>query len=211
MLDHALSTAMRRRIVAQFKKPTGLVGRLAGVIMANRASNRKRNAWTVQLLELKRHHRVLEIGSGPGLALDACASILTSGYVVGLDHSPVMCAQARSRLAAAIRSGRADVRLGSVSDLDVEDGSYDRIFSLNVVQFFPDSTDAFRRIHACLSPGGMSATTYQPRLANATREDAASMAARVEVAMQEAGFVRIERHELALDPVPAMCVTGLRR
>jgi hypothetical protein len=36
------------------------------------------------------------------------------------------------------------------------------------------------------------------------------MASEIETAMKAAGFAQIELHELALDPVPAICVTGFK-
>jgi ABC-2 type transport system ATP-binding protein len=36
------------RVRAQFGRPTGLPGRIAGAIMAHRASNRRRNAWIAE-------------------------------------------------------------------------------------------------------------------------------------------------------------------
>ena len=36
------------------------------------------------------------------------------------------------------------------------------------------------------------------------------MASEIETAMKAAGFAQIELHELALDPVPAICVTGVK-
>lgn len=57
---------LAERIRAQFGRPTGLWGGLAGWVMAHRASNRKRSAWAVSLLEVERGDRVLEIGFGRG-------------------------------------------------------------------------------------------------------------------------------------------------
>jgi cyclopropane fatty-acyl-phospholipid synthase-like methyltransferase len=202
--------SLRSAIVGQFRQPHGLLGHVAGLVMANRPSNRKRNEWTLSLLALEAGHRVLEIGCGPGVALNACAARTSEGHVVGIDHSQVMVRQARERLAAAIASGRADVRLGSLSDLDNEHDAYDRIFSSNVVQFFPNMDDAFSRIHGFLADGGVAATTYQPRSKSPTRENALGMAARIENAMKAAGFGRIERHELLLKPVPVICVIGVK-
>jgi DNA-binding CsgD family transcriptional regulator len=47
---------------AQFGRPTGLWGSAAGLLMAHRPSNRRRNAWAVSLLDVRRDDRVLEIG-----------------------------------------------------------------------------------------------------------------------------------------------------
>jgi SAM-dependent methyltransferase len=203
--------ALQAVIVRQFANPHGALGRLAGFIMAHRPSNRERNAWTVELLALAPGHRVLEFGFGPGLALQACARRVKTGYVVGVDRSPAMVARARSRIAAAIARGRAEVRCGTLADVAAapgEHGRFDRVFSLNVVQFLPDIEAGFRQIRDLLAPGGMVATTFQPRLRNPTRNDALRMAERIGTAMRAAGFTGITRHELPLEPVPAVCVTG---
>jgi spermidine synthase len=54
---------------AQFGRPAGLGGRMAGWVMAHRSSNRRRSAWAVSLLGVERDDRVLEIGFGPGVAI----------------------------------------------------------------------------------------------------------------------------------------------
>ena len=56
-------------IVAQFGKPTGLLGKFAGLIMSKRGSNLERNMWAISLLELQPKDRVLEVGFGPGIAI----------------------------------------------------------------------------------------------------------------------------------------------
>lgn len=201
---------LRPILVAQFKRPHGVLGRLAGFIMAHRPSNRERNAWTVGLLGLEPHHRVLEIGSGPGVALQRCAERVTEGWVIGIDHSEVMVAQARRRVAGQLGNGRVEVRLGGLAELPLERGGFDRVFSLNVVQFFPDLTGAMGKIQACLVEGGVAATTFQPRSPHPSREEAHEMAGRIEEAMDRVGFLNIQRHELPVDPVPVVCVTGVR-
>ncbi len=202
--------SVRSAIVGQFKRPHGALGHLAGLVMASRRSNRERNAWTVELLQLEPHHAVLEIGCGPGLALAACAARVDTGRAVGIDHSRAMVAQARHRLAREIGGGRAEVRVASLAEALTEPAAYDRVFSLNVVQFLPDIEEAFRQMRACLAEGGMAATTFQPRSSRPAREQALGMADRIERAMRAAGFAGIERHELPLEPAPAVCVTGLR-
>jgi hypothetical protein len=54
-----------RRVLAADR----LLGRAAGLLMAHRSSNHKRNAWAVSLLEVRPDDRVLEIGFVPGLAV----------------------------------------------------------------------------------------------------------------------------------------------
>jgi hypothetical protein len=73
-------TALRSRIHSQFGHPAGVLGGLAGVVMASRGSNRQRNAWTVRQLDIQPTDRVLEIGFGPRLAQ---VNTLTQGVRAG--------------------------------------------------------------------------------------------------------------------------------
>jgi hypothetical protein len=59
---------------AQFGLPHGFWGPLVGWIMAVRSSNRRRIVWAVSLLDVQRRDRVLEIGFGPGIAIEKTVS-----------------------------------------------------------------------------------------------------------------------------------------
>lgn len=200
-------SALKRHIVAQFARPTGLLGRLAGTIMARRASNRLRNARTVELMELTPGLRVLELGCGPGLALLACARI--TSRVTGLDHSPVMLAQARARLAREGLADRVTLIQGGLDALPGL-GPFDRIVSLNVIQFLPDKPAAYRALHTALAPGGLCLTTYQPRLESDARSAATRQTDAIIAAMQTAGFTDITAHPILTGEAPATCITGRR-
>lgn len=110
------SRILRSRILGQFGHPSGTLGALAGVVMARRTSNQRRNAWTVQQLDLQPGDHVLEIGYGPGLAIHHAAERTPHGQVVGIDHSQVMQHQARRRNRRALASGRVQLLRGSVAD-----------------------------------------------------------------------------------------------
>jgi ubiquinone/menaquinone biosynthesis C-methylase UbiE len=107
---------LKQRVIeaayAQFGRPSGLLGGAAGLLMAHRSSNRKRNEWAVSLLGVRPDDRVLEIGCGPGLAIRELGRIAHAGYVCGIDHSEVMLRQARRRNADGLRRGIVDLRLG---------------------------------------------------------------------------------------------------
>jgi len=60
-------------IYSQFGEPRGVLGRVAGYIMANRPSNIERNDWALSLLEIGAADRILEIGFGPGIAAGKAA------------------------------------------------------------------------------------------------------------------------------------------
>jgi len=197
-------------IVVQFQHPRGILGRMAGWVMAHRPSNRDRNRWTVNLLNIQPHDHILELGCGPGLGLQACLSRATDGYVIGLDHSQAMLDQARARNRTAVQEGRLQLRLGSLDELSCLPEPFDKIFSVNIIQFFDDKLAILKTLHAHLKPNGIVATTYMPRGKNPSRAKALALAEEVKRHMAHAGFVRITIEELPLQPIPAVCILGAR-
>lgn len=195
-------------LARQFQKPSGWIGRIVGQMMAGRASDRMRTSWTVTLMGVKPDDRVLEIGCGPGLGVADVAARLDNGFVIGIDHSEEMIEQAIFRNQTVIRNGRAEINLRSVDDLPSVRGGFTKIFGVNVVQFLDDHEGLFVNISAGMTPGGILAMTYQPRLDNATREDAVAFGDRLAASFAAAGFVDIRMEELDMRPAPAICVLG---
>ena len=48
-----------------------------------------KNEWTISLLNIQRSDNVLEIGFGPGIAIELVSNIVQDGHVVGID--PMSC------------------------------------------------------------------------------------------------------------------------
>jgi trans-aconitate methyltransferase len=81
---------------------------------------------------------------------------------------------------------------------------YEKICSVNVVQFLDDLHAAYTRFYDHLKPGGTIATTYVPRGQNPNRAKAWKVAEDVKYHMNETGFAQIRIEELPLRPVPAI-------
>lgn len=177
--------------------------------MANRSSNRKRNLWTLALLDLKPGDQVLELGFGPGLAIAEAAQRVAPGKVYGVDHSTAMLTQASARNAEDIRRGRIELRYSDANDLAWLPSLVDKIWSTNMVQFLPDLVAAFCSLREVLKAGGRIATTYQPRHPGATAADSHRMATKIEQTLRFCGFVDIRIETLPLAP-PVVCVLARR-
>lgn len=177
--------------------------------MARRNSNRVRNMQTVKLMELEATSRVLEVGCGPGLALARCAEIVTEGEVVGLDHSAVMVRQARRRIEKSGNLRRVTFVQGGVERLAAWPARFDRIFSLNVIQFIDDKVAFVADAMSCLRPGGGLFTTYQPRLAMDDRRALDALVTELTEIMRATGFQRIGTHRFEAGGKRAVCVSGL--
>lgn len=194
--------------VAQFHRPTGPVGHVAGWIMGGRSSNLARNRWAVRLLDVEPGDRVIELGCGPGVALAALAARASRGLVVGVDHSQVMIHQARRRNRAAVRAGRVRLVHTPVESLSISDGPFDAALAVNTVGLWPDPSARLRELARLLRPGGRIALVTQPRCPGATAATSAAAAKELAGLLAEAGFEDLRTEVLDLDP-PATCVLGL--
>jgi ubiquinone/menaquinone biosynthesis C-methylase UbiE len=195
---------------AQFGRPTGLGGYAAGLLMAHRPSNRRRNAWAVSLLDVQRDDRVLELGFGPGLAIRDLSRIVAKGYVCGIDHSELMVRWARRRNASGIRRGVVDLRLGSVDELPAFDAPFDKILAVNAMLFWSESDPVARlaELRRLLRPGGLIAVAHQPRGPGATDETSAARGREIAVALIRAGFSEVRLETMRLKPA-VVCALGV--
>lgn len=192
-------------IVRQFGRPTGVLGRVAGAIMAGRRSNRERNLATVRRLDVQPTDRVLEIGFGPGLAIAAAAAKATEGVVVGIDHSPVMLEQAGRRNSRAIAAGRVALHLASVDTMPALGAPFDKVFAVNVYQFLSAPVDMLRTISGVMKPGATIGLTVEPRNRNATVDDTRRVGERMIADLRAAGFADVRVEIIELIPVSAAC------
>lgn len=202
-----LQQRVLRGLVRQFGHPRGLPGRVVGGVMAHRSSNRRRNLWAVSLLDVQAADRVLEVGFGPGVAIDELARLAHHGAVYGIDHSDVMVRQATKRNRAAVRAGLVDLRLGSVDDLPAFAEPLDKVLAVNSVGFWPEPWERLKELRGLLRPDGQIAIASQPRCPGATRETSDRAAGEIKALLEEAGFSDTRVETLDLDP-PVVCVLG---
>jgi cyclopropane fatty-acyl-phospholipid synthase-like methyltransferase len=176
--------------------------------MATRPSNRERNRRTIELLEIQPDDRVLEIGYGPGLAIQWAAERAVRGKVVGIDHSDLMHRQAARRNARAIEAGLVELHIASVDALPEFTSPFDKVFAVNVHLFWPDPVRILARLAAVMKLGGTIALTFQPRSRGATNEDTRRGAERIAESLRAAGFGDVQAEILPMKPVDAVCVLG---
>lgn len=93
---------------------------------------------------------VVDIGCGPGNSTELLVERFPGAAVTGLDTSPAMLAEARTRLPSArfVEADAADWRPESPVDL---------IFANAVLQWVPDHLGAIGRLMEALNPGGVLA------------------------------------------------------
>jgi len=170
--------------------------------------NRQRNRWTLDLLELRPTERVLEIGFGPGWAVEQAAKRVPRGQVYGLDASDTMLGTASRRNANAIRAGQVKLQLGTESPLPFTAGMFESIYAVNSFQFWNEPCRGLLEAGRVLKLDGLLAVTVQPMWAKINAE-ATAYANGVKAQIVEAGFTRVRIETLPLKPL-CFCILGAK-
>lgn len=175
----------------QYRQPAGIIGQFVGRRMARQ--HQPENAWTVSLLDTQPTDRVLEVGFGPGIAVELLAAQAPQGFIAGVDFSPAMISLARRRNARAINAGRVELGYGEVTALPFADASFDKALSIHTLYFWTDPVKALTELRRVLKPEGALVLTFLARDRWPEGETAATISGvyagwEVVQLMREAGF-----------------------
>jgi arsenite methyltransferase len=138
-------------IAAQFARPRGLLGRLVGRVMAR--DNAVLTRRVVAALRLHGDETVVEFGPGPGVGLRLLAEALPGGRVIGVEPSPVMRAQAASRIRRF--ADRVELVDATADTVTLPAGSVDAACAVNNVQLWQPLPASLARVLSLLRPGGV--------------------------------------------------------
>lgn len=197
-------------LFSQFAWPTGLLGRLAGALMARGVAD---DRWVIDLLDIQPDDRVLEIGSGPGVAIELLAA--RAGFVAGVDPSPVMVQQAAQRNRVALAQGRVELRLGSVASLPYPASSFTKACAIHSVYFWPSLVDGLREVQRVLVPSGRLVVLVRLQRPDAGPLDPARQGLteahleRIIAALHATGFsnVAVQRRQIGRQRLAAILAT----
>ncbi|MBO1751732.1 class I SAM-dependent methyltransferase [Actinotalea sp. BY-33] len=125
--------------------------------------------WALELLDPAPSARVLEIGCGPGVAVELLTPRLTTGTMLAIDRSTVAVTRARRRNEEHLLDGRLELRESTLADLEVPAGSFALAFSIDVNLFWTgEARDELTVLHRCLAPDAVLAVLYGPGPGGAT-------------------------------------------
>lgn len=197
--------SIKHNILKQFHKPTGHLGQLVGMIMS--IKNRKRLHWTIEKVNNNPSDYILEIGYGPGATFERIANTITTGFIAGIDHSEIMCNQASKRNRKIINNKKAELKFGTVWDLDFPEKYFDIIYGSNVHFFWEDPVNEFQKLYSLLKPGGRLVMVFQPRWAK-SEDHVKQIAEKTKKQFEEVGCQEVEIDFKPMKPVTCIYVGG---
>ncbi len=102
--------------------------------------------------------KLLDVGTGSGLQLEAIHEVRPRMELFGLDLSPAAIRVARRNLAGLA----VDLRVGSIDEAPYEDGTFDIVTCNASMSYWKDPVACFNEIYRILKPGG-SAVLFEPQ------------------------------------------------
>jgi ubiquinone/menaquinone biosynthesis C-methylase UbiE len=143
---------MFSKFFENFRKPQGWGGRL--LLASMNIGHSGVSQWGLNQLAIRPADHILDIGCGGGINVARMLKRAVKGKVCGLDYSQVCVDKTKGLNRKAVREGRAEVRLGSVSENPWPDHSFDVVTAFETIYFWPDFAKDLLEVRRVLKPGG---------------------------------------------------------
>lgn len=192
----------------QLRNPSGLLGEVAGSVMAQ--TNKDVNRWVIAQLAVGPQDKVLEIGFGPGAALESVLKVVTHGFVAGIDHSATMEKQAHRRNRRAVHEGRLELQVADVASIPYEDETFDRVYAVNCFEYWQDPEANLEEVKRILKPGGHLFVATQPRWLDDDHAKAEQIGNEMLEKIKAAKFADPRLLKRKFDPITAVMITAYK-
>ena len=97
---------------------------------------------------------VLDLGCGTGALIPALSGITGINYL-GVDAAPNMVQESQNLLHSLQLEDTFSIKTSDVRDVPVEDGSFDRVVGMGLLEYFDDPTPVIREACRVCLPGGL--------------------------------------------------------
>jgi len=148
-------------IARQAAHPRGLLGRLLFRVMA--AETEAVNERALQLLELGRTSRVLEVGFGHGRTLARALELAPNGFVAGIDVSADMLGAFRRRQRRSNGPVLIEVKQASSDRIPYPNAHFDRVYAVHTVYFWNSPLVHLREIRRVMNGDGRFVLAFTPK------------------------------------------------
>ena len=140
-----------KELIKNARKPVGELGHQ--ILDRMNKSHETMAVWGVSHFDISQDDLILDIGCGGGVNIERFLK-LTDADVDGLDYSEVSVSESIRRNRSSVDGGRCRVIQADVSDMPVEDESYDLISAFETVYFWPDIAETFKEVYRIIKADG---------------------------------------------------------
>ena len=141
-------TFLDKFMAQQLGRPSGLIGQLIlGPVWNKR--NAALNDVAFDHLTLNPYDRVLEVGFGGGYLLSRMSTVVTEGFLSGVDVSPAMIALCEKRFASFVQAGKLELKCAKAESLPYPNEHFTKVCTVNSIFYWqnvPQALAEFRRV-----------------------------------------------------------------
>jgi SAM-dependent methyltransferase len=137
----------------QLAHPSGFLGKYIMGQLLNRTTS-SHNALVFSQMAVQRSDRVLEIGFGGAALLEKIVLKASEGFVAGIELSEEMVANSKERFQDLIKTGRLEIKQGTVESLPFPDANFNKACTVNTIYFWSDLDKCFAELFRVIGPGG---------------------------------------------------------
>ena len=137
----------RSSVMSQLVFDEGEARRMEAVYLIREAQVRR--SQVREALAPRQGERILDVGCGPGFYCREFAELV--GSVVGVDQSDAMIGLAWRRCSEL---SNVALHVADATALGVPDAEFDAAFTVQVMEYVPDTRAALAELHRALRPGG---------------------------------------------------------
>lgn len=143
---------MPSALAKQLRKPSGFFGNLVAKMMEFRNSGSYQVI--INRLAPRPGEHIMEIGYGPGLGIYQIADSFPGCRISGIDFSELMFRKASVKNRKFIEKGTVRLKHGDILTIEPGEDKFDKIFCVNVIYFWNNLNQAFKRIFNMLGKEG---------------------------------------------------------
>ena len=133
-------------------KPKGIGGKIMVHMMNTGHSSMAE--WGFAHIKIQSEDVCLDIGCGGGANIRKLLEKSPYGRVVGIDHSEISVEKSKKINKAGIESKRCEILQGDVMKLPFRGETFDVITAFETIYFWPDISEAFKKVYKILKIGG---------------------------------------------------------
>jgi ubiquinone/menaquinone biosynthesis C-methylase UbiE len=141
-------------LAKQLGNPSTIFGKLVLAPLWNKR-NSALNDVAFDSLALRPHDRVLEVGFGGGYLLGRVASVVTDGFLAGVDASPAMVAFCKQRYRSLVKGGKLELKCAHAESLPYPPDHFTKVCTVNSIFYWESAPKAISELYRVLETGGL--------------------------------------------------------
>jgi SAM-dependent methyltransferase len=203
---------LARFLAKQLANPSGMIGQLIMAPIWNRRNVALNNV-AFDSLALHAYDRVLEVGFGGGYLLGRMATVVTDGFLAGVDVSPAMVAFCEKRYRSLVERARLELKCAKAESLPYPDGYFAKACTVNSIFYWENAPQAISELYRVLEEGGVLVMCFTCKRCIEDKEFARHGVALYEAdqvcqMMESAGFSEIGMTRSSDRHREFLCTTG---